>query len=56
MLVAFRQLINGRPIPAFVSGLDPNAPARNRKTIKVVIFLLPAAPALNTVRAANVLV
>ena len=35
--------------PAFVSGEDPNAPAKNRKTTSVVILCAPAAPALKAV-------
>jgi len=37
--------------PAFVNGEDPKEPARNRKMSRVSMFLEPAAPALNAVRA-----
>jgi hypothetical protein len=35
--------------PALVNGDEPNAPARNLRTIKVWIFFEPAAPALKIV-------
>ena len=37
--------------PALVKGEDPKAPARNRVTMSVVMFLLPTAPALKAVIA-----
>jgi hypothetical protein len=37
--------------PAFVSGEEPKAPAKNLKISKVSMFLEPAAPALKAVRA-----
>lgn len=35
--------------PAFVNGEDPNAPAKNLRTIRVWMFFEPAAPALKIV-------
>lgn len=40
--------------PAFVSGDDPKAPAKNRMMMSVWIFFDPAAPALKAVRTAYV--
>lgn len=37
--------------PAFVSGLLPKAPAMNRSTTSVPMFLEPAPPALKAVKA-----
>jgi len=38
--------------PAFVKGEAPKVPAKNLKTIKVVMEFAPAAPALKAVRMA----
>ncbi len=35
--------------PAFVKGDEPNAPAKNRRIIRVWMFCEPAAPALKAV-------
>ena len=42
--------------PTLVSGLDPMAPAKNRKMSNVQIFCAPAAPALKAVSPKYVVV